>query len=100
MLTTVMCQPEYRGSDGGGAVAIAEVKAGKRQFFSRSHLNQVIAVQRRLELRMVEATKTSERPAVRSSAKENSNTLFFYVQNTPPIRSCRMHTSNQVSSGG
>ena len=77
MLTTVMCQPECRGSDGGGAVAIAEVKAGKKQFFSRSHLNQVIAVQRRLELRMVEATKTSERPAVRSSAKGNSNTVHF-----------------------
>ena len=81
MLTTVMCQPEYRGSDGGGAVAIAEVKAGKKQFFSRSHLNQVIAVQRRLELRMVEATKTSERPAVRSSAKGSSNTEHFYIQN-------------------
>ena len=64
-----MCQPECRGSDDDNAVAIAEVMAGKKQFFSRSHWNQVIAVQRRLELRMVEATQTSERPAVRSSAK-------------------------------
>ena len=70
MLTTVMCQPECRDSDGDSAVAIAGVKAGKKQLFYRSHSNQVIAVQRRLQLRMVEATKTSERPAVRSSAKE------------------------------
>ena len=59
----------YRGSDGGGAVAIAEVKAGKKQFFSRAHLIQVIVVQRRLEMMMVEASKRSERPVVRSSAK-------------------------------
>ena len=31
----------HRGSDGDGAVAIAGVKAGKKQLFSRSHLNQV-----------------------------------------------------------
>ena len=97
MLTTVMCQPECRGSDGGSAVAIAEVKAGKKQFFSCSQLNQVIAVQRRLRLRMVEATKRSERPAVRSSAKRSSNTVHVYVQNTPP--SCRMHKANKVSGG-
>ena len=82
-----MCQPECRGSDGGSAVAIAEVKAGKKQFFSRSHLNQVIAVQRRLRLRMVEATKRSERPAVRSSAKGSSNTVNFIYKNTLSLAS-------------
>ena len=78
MLTTIMSQPDYRDSDGGSAVAIAGVKAEKKQFFSRYHLNQIYSYATNTVTEdYVEATKTSEPPAVRSSAKGISNTLHF-----------------------